>query len=147
MDLDYNKLAEEIIKNLEKIETIVLATYDCDHVTARTMNLVNNGLTIYFQTSKNSEKGKQILRNNNVAMAIDNIQIEAFAMFTEDINEIELCSIRFKEKFPRLYEKYVDFPEEPTVICKPYKFKLYKFIEGKLRFDILDINENKAYRI
>jgi uncharacterized pyridoxamine 5'-phosphate oxidase family protein len=147
MVLDYNVLSDEIIKLLEKIETIVLATYDGDHVTARAMNLVNNGLTIYFQTGKNSEKGKQIIKNPNVAMAIDNIQIEAFAIFTDDTDEIRLCSTKFKEKFPHLYEKYVDFPEEPTVICKLIKIKLYKFIDGKICFDVLDNIENKAYRI
>jgi len=147
MDLDYNLLSNEIIETLEKIETIVLATCDWDHVTARTMNLVNNGLTIYLQTGKNSEKGKQIIKNPNVAMAIDNIQIEANAIFTDDIDEIKFCSTKFKEKFPRLYEKYADFPEEPTVICEPIRIKLYKYLNGKLCFDVLDIKENKAYRI
>jgi len=147
MDLDYNLLSNEIIETLEKIETIVLATCDCDHVTARTMNLVNNGLTIYLQTGKNSEKGKQIIKNPNVAMAIDNIQIKANAIFTDDIDEIKFCSTKFKEKFPRLYEKYADFPEEPTVICEPIRIKLYKYLNGKLYFDVLDINENKVYRI
>ena len=147
MAIDYTVLSNEIIKILEKIETISLATCVGEKVTARTMNLVNNGLTIYMQTDDNSEKGKQISVNPNVAMAADNIQIEAVAHFTADAQEIGLCSMKFKAKFPRLYEKYADLPEEPTLICKPIKFKLYKVIDGKPCRDILDVKENKAYRL
>jgi len=144
---DYNDLSNEIISYLKEIKTIVLATCTGKQVTARTMNLVNDGLTIYFQTGENSEKGIQIRENPFVAMAIDNIQIEAFAKFTTDESEVELCSHIFKSKFPQLYEKYADLPEEPTLICKPIKFKLYKVIDRKPCRDILDVNENKAYRI
>lgn len=147
MIMDYATLSDEIIKLLEEIPTIILATCADNHITARTMNLVSNGLTIYFQTGENSEKGKQICENPNVAMAADNIQIEAVAQFTSDAGEIGLCSEKFKAKFPRLYEKYADLPEEPTLVCQPMKFKLYKVIDGKPCRDILDVKENRAYRI
>jgi uncharacterized pyridoxamine 5'-phosphate oxidase family protein len=147
MDVNYTELSNEIIKLLEETSTIVLATCDGVQISARTMNLVNDGLVIYFQTGKNGEKGKQINENPNVAMAFDNVQIKAIAQFTDNVEEIELCSSKFKAKFPRLYEKYANFSEEPTLICKPVEFKLYKFIEGKLCFDILDIKSNKAYRL
>jgi len=54
------------------------------------MNVVNDDLTIYFQTGKNGEKGKQIHENPNVAIAVDNIQIEAAARFTDNTDEITL---------------------------------------------------------
>ena len=147
MCLDYTMLSNEIIGLLEKTSTIILSTCADDKVTARTMNVVNNGLTMYFQTGKNSDKAKQINKNVNVAMAVDNTQIEAVARFTDNEDEIKLCSTKFKAKFPRLYEKYADFPEEPTLVCEPLKIKLYKFIDGKICFDVLDVKENKAYRI
>lgn len=147
MTLDYTALSDEITKFLEERQTIILATCVGNQVTARTMNIVNDGLTIYFQTGENSEKGNQICENPNVAMAIDNIQIEAVAQFTADAGDTTLCSEKFKAKFPRLYEKYADLPEEPTLICKPIKFKLYKVIDGKPCRDILDVEENKAYRL
>jgi len=111
------------------------------------MNVVNDGLIIYFQSGKDGDKGKQIKENANVAMAVDNLQIEAVARFTDNEDEIKVCSTKFKAKFPRLYEKYANFPEEPTLVCEPLKIKLYKFIDGKICFDVLDIKENKAYRI
>ena len=147
MVIDYTALSNKIIQLLEKIPTIVLATYAGNQVTARTMNLVNDGLMIYMQTGESSEKGMQIRENPNVAMAIDNIQIEAVAQFTADAREIGICSEKFKAKFPQLYEKYADLPEEPTVICEPVKFKLYKVIDGKPCRDILDVKENRAYRL
>jgi general stress protein 26 len=147
MMIDYNELANEVIGLLEEIQTIILATCTNERVTARTMNMVNDGLTIYFQTGKNGDKGKQVCKNPNVAIAVDNIQIEAVARFTDNTNEIALCSTKYKAKYPRLYEKYFDFPEEPTLICEPTIIKLYKFIDGKICFDVLDVKDKKAYRL
>ena len=147
MVINFKTLSDEIIGLLEKAQTVILATCANDRVTARTMNMVNDGLTIFFQASENGDKGKQIRDNPNVAIAFDNVQVEALARFTNNTDEVGLCSTKFKAKFPRLYEKYADFPEEPTLVCKPLKFKLYKFIDGKVCFDILDIKQNKAYRL
>jgi len=147
MTLDYTLLSDEIIGLLEKPPTIILSTCADNRVTARTMNLISEGVIVYFLTAKDGEKGKQILINPNVAMAVDNIQIEAIARFTDNEDEIKLCSAKFKAKFPQLYEKYADFPEEPTLVCEPLKIKLYKFIDGKICFDVLDVKESKAYRV
>ena len=147
MSLDYMELSKEIITLLEKNETIILATCADNQVTARTMNLANDELTVYMQTSEKSTKGTQIKNNPKVALAICNMQIEAVAQFTTDPKEIVLCSKKFRAKFPRLYEKYADLPEEPTLVCKPLKIQLYKFIDGKPCRDVLDVKENKAYRL
>ncbi|MDR2570357.1 MAG: pyridoxamine 5'-phosphate oxidase family protein, partial [Oscillospiraceae bacterium] len=85
MVIDYKTLYDEIVKLFEGIQTVVLATCADGHVTARTMNFVNDELTIYFQTSENGRKAEQIRENSNVAVAVDNIQIEAIAQFTTDV--------------------------------------------------------------
>jgi len=147
MEIDYSTLSNEIINLLNDAQTMILATCFGSKVTARTMNLVNDGLTIYMQTDINSEKGKQIRGNPNVALAVNNIQIEAVAHFTEDTVRVGLCSKLFRAKFPRLYEKYADLPEEPTLVCEPLRIQLYKVISGKPCGDVLDIKERRAYRI
>ncbi|MDR2599537.1 MAG: pyridoxamine 5'-phosphate oxidase family protein [Oscillospiraceae bacterium] len=147
MVIDYKTLYDEIVILLEGIQTVVLATCADGRVTARTMNFVNDELTIYFQTSENGSKAEQIRENSNVAIAVDNIQIEAMAHFTTDVRKIEFCSTMYKSKYPQLYEKYIECPEEPTLICKPVRFQLYKFIDRNICFDVLDVKEKKAYRI
>lgn len=55
MVLDYNELSNEVIGLLKKPKTVILATSANDRVTAQIMNMVNDGLTIYFQTAKKLE--------------------------------------------------------------------------------------------
>ena len=77
--LDFDLLAKEFVASLERAGSITLATSINDKVTARTMSHVNDGLDIYFQTGNTSVKFRQIESNRNIAFAVGNMQIEAFA--------------------------------------------------------------------
>ena len=146
MTLDYAALTAEITGKLEDNQNITLATCADGKVTARSMAIVNDGLTIMFQTVGYSEKMRQIKANPNVAFSSGNMQIEAVARVASDPGEITAFVELFKVKFPRYYETYTGLPDETTVICEPIKFKLYKFLDGKPCADVLDIKENMAYR-
>jgi len=61
VEVNFDKLSNEVISTLEKETSIVLATSLNNKVTARTMSHVNDGLTIYFQTGNTSEKFNQSL--------------------------------------------------------------------------------------
>ena len=146
MDLDFTHLTEEVVKKLEEIQTMTLATYSMNKVTARSMAIVNDGLTIMFQTNGLSEKIRQLSENPNVAFAASNVQIEALAKITNDPEEIQNFIEKFKTKYPQYHAKYSGMPNETTVICTPIRFALYRFIDGKPCADVLDVNCNKAYR-
>lgn len=79
MFLEFSQLKDEVVVLLEREKSITLATSAQNKVTARTISHVNEDLTIYFQTSGNSEKALQIDPNTNIAFAVTNIQIEAIA--------------------------------------------------------------------
>ncbi len=67
--MEYEELIERIIKLFETTKYAVLATSNKDGVvTASQMCLVNDGLTLYFQTDKSFEKIKNIKENPNVAI-------------------------------------------------------------------------------
>jgi len=146
MNLDYSILKDEIIKLLENTQTMTLATCSENRVTARSMAIINDGLNILFQTSGLSEKIKQLSANPNVAFSAGNIQVEAIARLTNDTGEIQAFIEKYKIKYPQYFSTYSGMPDEVTVVCKPTRFALYKFVDGKPCTDILDPNEALAYR-
>jgi len=147
MNLDYTALKAEIIKLLENTQTMTLATCSENRVTARSMAIINNGLNILFQTSGLSEKIKQLTANPNIAFSTGNIQVEAVAQLTKDPGEVQAFINKYKVKYPQYFSTYSGMPDEVTVVCKPTRFALYKFVDGKPCTDILDPNESLAYRV
>lgn len=74
--LDYFEMKNEIIRRMDLRNNIIIATCDNQRVTARTVYYVNDGLDIYFITSKAYFKFKQIEKNPSVALCFENIQME-----------------------------------------------------------------------
>ena len=146
MNLDYSVLANEIINMLESAQTMTLATCSDNKVTARSMAIVNDGITILFQTSGLSEKIRQLTENPNVAFAVGNMQVEAVARVTKDPHEIKKFLEKYKVKYPQYFAAYSGMPDEVTVVCTPVRFALYKFIDGKPCADVLNVNNKSAYR-
>lgn len=146
MELSYKSLMDEVITTLENTQTMTLATCVEGRVTARTMAIVNDGTTLLFQTNGFSEKIRQLNKNNNVAFASDNLQVEAVANITYDQEITQIFVEKYKVKYPQYYAVYSGMPDEVTVICIPIRFALYKFIEGKPYKDVLDVVNNRAYR-
>lgn len=101
--IDYNELERETFDNLDKKEHIVLATCLNDEPTARIVSHIILDNKIYFQTDIKFDKCMQIEENNNVALCLDNYQIEGTAKILEHpINE---KNKRFLNKFKQVYEK------------------------------------------
>ena len=145
--ISYQLLKEEIISILNCEKSIVLATSYENKVTARTMSHVNSDLTIYFQTSRNSEKAAQIAKNPQIAFATANLQIEAVAEFCGQPDNVSIFADMYKEKFPQYYENYSSAPDEIVIKATPDKIILYKYIDGKAYRDILNVSEQTAFRI
>lgn len=78
-DLDFLEKQKEITNVLEREKSIVIATADGERVAARTVYYVFLDESIYFYTSTAYTKYKQILKNQNVALCLANIQIEGVA--------------------------------------------------------------------
>ena len=57
-ELNYNDLSNEIIEKLESTNVIVFATCADNKVTARTMCPINDGLAVFFGTSRKSKKAE-----------------------------------------------------------------------------------------
>jgi len=77
--LDFELKSKEIEKTLKRGKSIVLCTSNGNKVAARAVYYCLFNGHIYFVTSKAYNKCKQIEKNNNVALCIENIQIEGIA--------------------------------------------------------------------
>ena len=75
IELSYEDLKQEMIREIKKHEFGFLATSDGDFVTVREIRCVPSGLTIYCFTNRNSRKYKQIITNPNVAIAYGNHRV------------------------------------------------------------------------
>jgi uncharacterized pyridoxamine 5'-phosphate oxidase family protein len=148
MEINFNLLEKEIFSLLGDKKIMVLATSYEDKVTARSMSCVINSGKIYCQTDKTFLKYNQMVKNHNVALCVDNIQIEGIAKikqhpFTEENKGfIDI----FKEKYKGSYENYSHMNNEVVVEIEPTFITLWKYENTQPFRDFLDIKKNKAYR-
>jgi len=148
MDISYNALLEETIEALTTHKIWVLATSAHDHVTARSMSIVNDGLTIYFQTHRSFIKYRQIEHNKNVALCHNNIQIEGEAIIRGNV--LNGSNDTFLELYQRdhaeSYRVYGKLEGQVVIEVKPTKVTYWKYIDHIPYKDILDIVNTQAIR-
>ena len=144
-ELNYETLAKEIEKQLQKAKEIVLATSADNHVSARLMAPLSDGLLVMMSTGGGSQKVEQMRRNPNVALAIGNLKIEAQAELFGHPSGHPTFLKAYAKKFPLYAKLYKSAPEDVLVIAHPAKIALYKYV-GKPCEDILLPAERRAYR-
>jgi len=108
IELSYEDMKQEMIKEIQKHPHGYLATSEGEFVTVRRMGLVSDGLTIWCLTSEQTRKYKQIMANPNVAIAAgDYLQIEGVASLKghprDEENSVFIKA--FREQLPDRYER------------------------------------------
>ncbi|HBE79558.1 MAG TPA: pyridoxamine 5'-phosphate oxidase [Firmicutes bacterium] len=146
--LNYFEAEKEVIDSISKNKLMVLATSFENRVTARTMSIINKGITIFFQTDKNFIKYQQIERNPNVALCIENIQIEGIAKIKGHPYENSFFTDTFKIKHKGSYENYSHLTDEIVIEVEPHFITFWKYNETdrKPYRDFINVRERKAYR-
>ena len=147
MDLNYDVLKEEVFNQLGSHKVMVLATSSEDRVTARNMSCIIMYHKLYFQTDKRFLKTEQMLKNQNVAFCVDNIQMEGVARIIGSVNMVpEFCEA-FKRYFRASYDTYTHLSNQVIIEVEPTFITLWRYAEGrKPHRDFLDCRQNKAYR-
>lgn len=148
MEINFDLLENEIFHLLGDKSILVLATSYENRVTARSMCCIVINKKIYFQTDKTFLKYEQIINNPNVALCVDSIQIEGVAKVqAHPFHEENEGFINvFKEKHRGSYENYSHMKNEVVVEVKPSLITLWKYENGQPFREILDVNDNKAYK-
>ena len=146
--IDYNELKKETFEILEKNKHIVLATCLNDEPTARTVSHIILDNKIYFQTDIKFDKCMQIEENNNVALCLDNYQIEGTAKILE--HPLDEKNKRFLNKFKQVHEnsfkEYSALEDEVVIEINPIFIKIWKYIDNKPYIEYLNIIDKVAIR-
>ena len=148
MDIDFLALEQEVISLINQSSTWVLATAAGNHVTARTVFTVSNGVVIFFQTDRNFVKYKQMSMNPNVALCRDNYQIEGKAKEIGHPLDMKNSAISnlFRQHHPLAYKRYSGRKTETLFEVHPTQVTIWKQTDAQAYRDILMIVAKKAYR-
>jgi len=149
--LDFTVKYKEIMANLDKKQFIVLATSDGDKVAARAVYFFLYKSYVYFVTAKSYAKYKQIVKNSNVALCtnvalcIDNIQIQGVAHIKghpslEENKPAVDCLLKKPDNAVNRYLK-----RNNTILIEVKIDKIQTWTNGGREY--LDIHKKEAYRI
>ena len=158
IELSYEDLKQEMIKEIEKRQLKILATSEGDFVTAREVRFISDGLTMFCFTDHRSRKYEQIKANPNVAIAVGNLSIEGVASLKgRPLNEENAKYLEtFREKQPDWCEHWSQAghfqnPNMRVIDVTPKRIAMYK----TRAFDkvpesylaILNVVKEEAYRL
>lgn len=148
VDINFNRMKEEIIHQLGESKIMVLATASNNRVTARSVSCVFDELRILFQTDSIFTKAKQIKENPYVALCYDNIQIEGMAFLKgHPCDESNRAFIdKYKKYYTSSFKLYSGIKTEVVIEVQPSIITLWKYEYGKPFQDILLVQKKKAYR-
>ncbi|MDH3662099.1 MAG: pyridoxamine 5'-phosphate oxidase family protein [Alphaproteobacteria bacterium] len=127
-------LRGQIVSIIDDVQDMTIATVPEDgYPQATTVSYVNDGLTIYLGTTDDTQKARNIARNNKVSFTIDreygtwdeieSLSMGGIATLVTDPKEQQKAGKQFLEKFPQVAEYFsmetenaVLFRIEPKVI-------------------------------
>ena len=157
IELSYEDLKQEMIKEIQKHEFGYLATSEGDFVRVGKMRLVSDGLTLWCFTDRRTRKYKQIMANPIVGIADGNLQIEGVASLRgHPLDEENAAFIKaYKETQPDNYErsmhvrKNLQRPDMRVIEVALKRIALYTpgANIAQSHFDILNTVKEEAHRV
>lgn len=115
----YEKKLSELFRTIGKTRKVVLSTSCDNRVTSRMMSFVIFDNKFYCQTDKTFLKYQQIKTNPNVALCIDNIQVEGIAKNIGKPLENKKFISLFKQYYKTSYEIYSFLENEILLEIEP----------------------------
>ena len=145
--IDYNKLQNEIVEFISKKSYMALATCSNQHVTARMINVINDGLDIYFLTSNSFTKFKQISRNPYIALCVENMQYEGKAEIMGNPLENQFFKQTYQKKHEKSFDLYAYLKDSIVIKIYPMIITLWKYVPGIEPYrEYLNVPEKKALK-
>ncbi len=127
------------LSDFGKGRKMVLSTSENDIVSSRMMSVVQINGMFYFQTDVTLRKYRQLTNNHNVALCIDNIQIEGVCeeLGHPLLNEA-FCNL-FQECFKGSYDAYTALKNERLFAVKPTYIERWVYKDGVPYIESFDI--------
>lgn len=120
---------EKVLAKVAKRGIVVLSTSAENYVTSRPISVVVYDGKIVFQTSTKLLKYQQIQKNQQVAMCVDNIQIEGTAVLGGPPVEDNHFSQAYKEKHLGSYNNYSHMASTRVIEVQPKKITMWVYKE------------------
>lgn len=147
MDTNYSLMKDEIFMQLGNSKVMVLATSCEDKVTARNMSCIMLNHKIYFQTDYLFLKTQQIYKNPNVALCVDNIQIEGTAKVKGHPDEDPEFSEGYKKYYRNSYDTYSHLKNQIVIEVEPTLITLWKYSDNRKPYrEFLNLKLQNASR-
>ncbi|MGN0379981.1 MAG: pyridoxamine 5'-phosphate oxidase family protein [Butyrivibrio sp.] len=128
----------EFWKEFGTCKKMVLSTSLNDKVTSRMMSIVVMDGKLYFQTDMKFRKYIQLKGNPNVALCIDNIQIEGRCReIGKPADSKDFCR-SFKECFPGSFDRYSMLENERLFVVTPERVERWVYIDNIPYMEIFD---------
>lgn len=109
---------------------MILSTSLNQKVTSRMMSIVQKNGVLYFQTDKTSRKYRQLIENENVALCIDNIQIEGVCKEIGHPLDHAIFSKLYKKHFSDSFDHYSMLKNEILFEVTPLFVKSWIYQDG-----------------
>lgn len=138
--IDFEKKANDLFGDLGTHETMVLSTALNNIVSSRMMSVIIRDGVFLFQTDSNSRKYSQIKGNPNVALCVNNIQIEGVCKeIGKPAEDTEFCKL-YKEFYSSAYELYSNLESEVLFAIEPGFIQKWIYENGKPYIKTWDFN-------
>ena len=122
---------------------MVLSTSANGIVSSRMMSVVLINGKFFFQTDKELRKYSQLQNNKNVALCIDNIQIEGVSEeIGHPLNNMDFCEA-FKSCFKGSYDAYTSLDNERLFSVDPLFIERWVYADGKPFVETFDITKGE----
>lgn len=132
--------------NLEKQKKMVLSTSANEKVSSRMMSVVQKNGIFYFQTDSNFRKYQQIKKNPNVALCIDNFQIEGICKeIGHPLKNADFCLL-YQENFKNSFDAYTHLKTETLFEINPTFIERWIYKNGNPFIETFDFAQ-KSYKI
>ena len=131
-------------KGLGSNQKMVLSSSLRDIVTSRHMSIIILKESFYFQTDKTSRKYKQMKGNCNVALCMDNIQVEGICSELGHPDDSMEFLEAYEKYYPGSYSRYSFLENERLFHISPTFIQRWIYMDGAPYIETFDI-VNKRY--
>jgi Pyridoxamine 5''-phosphate oxidase. len=138
---------EKTMNEISKNNIMVFATSSQNVVTARNMSIITDNNKIFFQTSTLMDKYQQIKENSNIALCVNNIQIQGTARDIGAWNENKELLKLYNQKHKSSFELYGNMRTQTVIEVTINTVKKWDYKDGKPYIYFIDfINETFEFR-
>ena len=135
----FKEKLEKLFMDIGSSRKMVLSTSYQDKVTSRMMSIIVLDGCFYFQTDRTFRKYEQMKKNPNVALCIDNFQIEGVCRELGHPSENPDFCEEYEKSFKNSYDRYTSHAQERLFVVKPCYIQKWIYEDGEPFVEAFDL--------